>query len=106
MVLANKNMIVLHPFPRNEEISPEIDDDPRCKYIEQMKNGSESGPVVSDSEEDLPIAEFIKKRKREGKLAPEIKKATASTESTSKKVKSESTSNSKCYMDKRSYRCL
>ena len=39
MVLANKNMIVLHPFPRNEEISPEIDDDPRCKYIEQMKNG-------------------------------------------------------------------
>jgi aspartate carbamoyltransferase len=39
MMLANKNMIVLHPFPRNEEISPEIDDDPRCKYIEQMKNG-------------------------------------------------------------------
>ena len=39
MVLANKNMIVLHPLPRNEEISPEIDDDPRCKYIEQMKNG-------------------------------------------------------------------
>ncbi len=39
MILANKNMIVLHPLPRNEEISPEIDDDPRCKYIEQMKNG-------------------------------------------------------------------
>jgi aspartate carbamoyltransferase catalytic subunit len=39
MELANKNMIVLHPLPRNEEISTEIDDDPRCKYIEQMKNG-------------------------------------------------------------------
>ena len=39
MLLANKNMIVLHPFPRNEEITFEIDDDPRCKYIEQMKNG-------------------------------------------------------------------
>ena len=39
MKLANKNMIVLHPFPRNEEISTEIDNDPRCKYIEQMKNG-------------------------------------------------------------------
>ena len=39
MILANKNMIVLHPLPRNEEISPEIDEDPRCKYIEQMKNG-------------------------------------------------------------------
>lgn len=39
MLLANKNMIVLHPLPRNEELSPEIDDDPRCKYIEQMKNG-------------------------------------------------------------------
>jgi len=39
MVLANKNMIVLHPFPRNEEISPEIDDDIQCKYIQQMENG-------------------------------------------------------------------
>lgn len=39
MELANKNMIVMHPLPRNEEISTEIDDDPRCKYIEQMKNG-------------------------------------------------------------------
>lgn len=39
MKLANKNMIVLHPLPRNTEISTEIDDDPRCKYIEQMKNG-------------------------------------------------------------------
>lgn len=39
MELANKNMIVMHPLPRNEEISTEIDDDPRCKYIKQMKNG-------------------------------------------------------------------
>jgi aspartate carbamoyltransferase len=39
MVLANKNMIVLHPLPRNDEICSEMDDDPRCKYIEQMING-------------------------------------------------------------------
>ena len=36
---ANKNMIILHPLPRNEELSPEIDNDPRAKYIEQMENG-------------------------------------------------------------------
>lgn len=39
MELANKNMIVLHPLPRNQEISTEIDDDARCKYFDQIKNG-------------------------------------------------------------------
>jgi aspartate carbamoyltransferase catalytic subunit len=31
--------IVLHPLPRNQEISPEIDNDPRALYFEQAKNG-------------------------------------------------------------------
>ena len=31
--------IVMHPFPRNEEIPRWFDDDPRAKYFEQMKNG-------------------------------------------------------------------
>jgi aspartate carbamoyltransferase len=33
--------IVMHPLPRNNEISPEIDNDTRCVYFEQMKNGVE-----------------------------------------------------------------
>ena len=31
--------IVMHPFPRNEEIPSWFDSDPRAKYFEQMKNG-------------------------------------------------------------------
>lgn len=31
--------IVMHPFPRNEEIPNWFDDDPRAKYFEQMHNG-------------------------------------------------------------------
>lgn len=45
-VINNKSMlnikdtaIIMHPLPRNDEISPEVDDDPRCVYFEQMKNG-------------------------------------------------------------------
>ena len=33
------NCIVMHPFPRNEEIPKWFDDDPRAKYFDQMKNG-------------------------------------------------------------------
>lgn len=31
--------IVLHPLPRNEEISTDIDDDPRAMYFKQAHNG-------------------------------------------------------------------
>ena len=31
--------IVMHPLPRNEEIDPSVDGDPRCVYFEQMRNG-------------------------------------------------------------------
>jgi aspartate carbamoyltransferase catalytic subunit len=31
--------MVLHPLPRNEEIAPEVDADPRARYFEQAKNG-------------------------------------------------------------------
>lgn len=34
-----KNAIVMHPFPRNEEIPTWFDKDPRAKYFEQMENG-------------------------------------------------------------------
>ena len=33
------NCIVMHPFPRNEEIPKWFDADPRAKYFDQMKNG-------------------------------------------------------------------
>tara|TARA_Y100000034_G_scaffold133116_1_gene197757 strand:+ start:424 stop:1278 length:855 start_codon:yes stop_codon:yes gene_type:complete len=35
----NKNCIVLHPFPRNNEIPRWFDNDNRAKYFIQMKNG-------------------------------------------------------------------
>lgn len=31
--------MVLHPLPRNEEISTDVDDDPRAAYFEQVQNG-------------------------------------------------------------------
>jgi len=34
-----ENCIVMHPFPRNEEIPKWFDCDSRAKYFEQMKNG-------------------------------------------------------------------
>lgn len=36
---AKKEMIVLHPLPRVNEISVDVDDDPRACYFEQVKNG-------------------------------------------------------------------
>lgn len=37
--LSKDSMIVLHPLPRNDEISPDLDTNPKCKYFEQVKNG-------------------------------------------------------------------
>ncbi|MCL2179688.1 MAG: aspartate carbamoyltransferase [Treponema sp.] len=39
IALAKKNMIVLHPLPRVNEISVEIDSDPRAAYFKQAKYG-------------------------------------------------------------------
>lgn len=39
MALAKKDMIVLHPLPRVNEISVEVDDDPRAVYFEQVQYG-------------------------------------------------------------------
>ena len=40
LVNAKKNMIVMHPLPRNMELSPEVDDDPRCAYFRQVSRGT------------------------------------------------------------------
>ena len=39
MELARKDMIVLHPLPRVNEIAPEVDNDPRAAYFKQVKYG-------------------------------------------------------------------
>ena len=39
MELAKDDMLVLHPLPRVNEISVEVDDDPRACYFKQVLNG-------------------------------------------------------------------
>ena len=39
MKLAKKDMIVLHPLPRVNEIAPEVDNDPRAAYFKQVRYG-------------------------------------------------------------------
>ena len=39
MKLAKKEMLILHPLPRVNEISVEVDDDPRAAYFKQVQYG-------------------------------------------------------------------
>ena len=39
MKLAKEDMYVLHPLPRVNEISTEVDDDPRAAYFRQAQYG-------------------------------------------------------------------
>lgn len=39
MALAKKDMFVLHPLPRVNEIAVEVDDDPRAAYFKQVQYG-------------------------------------------------------------------
>ena len=39
MDLAKDDMLVLHPLPRVNEISVEVDDDPRAAYFRQVQYG-------------------------------------------------------------------
>lgn len=39
MALAKENMLVLHPLPRVNEISVEVDEDPRAAYFKQARYG-------------------------------------------------------------------
>jgi aspartate carbamoyltransferase catalytic subunit len=36
---AKKDMIILHPLPRVDEIAPEVDGMPQAKYFQQVRNG-------------------------------------------------------------------
>ena len=39
MKRAKQKMIVMHPLPRNEELSTDMDSDPRSVYFKQMEHG-------------------------------------------------------------------
>ena len=39
MKLAKETMYVLHPLPRVNEISTEVDNDPRAAYFKQVQYG-------------------------------------------------------------------
>lgn len=39
MDLLPKHGVVMHPLPRVDEISPEVDSDPRSAYFRQARNG-------------------------------------------------------------------
>lgn len=39
MELAGPDMLVLHPLPRVNEISTEVDSDPRAVYFKQVQYG-------------------------------------------------------------------
>lgn len=39
LVKAKKNLVILHPLPRVDEIAIDVDDDSRALYFEQAKNG-------------------------------------------------------------------
>jgi aspartate carbamoyltransferase len=36
---SKESLIILHPLPRNKELSTDLDDNPKSKYFNQMKNG-------------------------------------------------------------------
>ncbi len=39
MALLGPDAIVMHPLPRVDEISPDVDSDPRAAYFRQARNG-------------------------------------------------------------------
>jgi aspartate carbamoyltransferase catalytic subunit len=39
MAIGKKELIVLHPLPRVNEIAVEVDNDPRAAYFKQAKYG-------------------------------------------------------------------
>lgn len=38
-MLGKKDIIIMNPLPRVDEIDPEVDSDPRAAYFRQAKNG-------------------------------------------------------------------
>ncbi len=55
---------IMHPFPRNEEIPPEIDSDPRAMYFRQARNGMwvRAALIAHLFDVDSDIAEYYADR--------------------------------------------
>lgn len=49
MTCAKKKMIVMHPLPRNQEISTDLDSDPRAAYFRQAEYGMYVRMALIDS---------------------------------------------------------
>ena len=45
-ILGTKDYIIMHPLPRQEELPPEIDDDPRSVYFKQVAYGVNMRMVI------------------------------------------------------------
>jgi aspartate carbamoyltransferase len=45
---TKKDFIIMHPLPRQEELPPEIDDDPRAVYFKQVANGVHMRMAILD----------------------------------------------------------
>lgn len=45
---ANKDLIIMHPLPRQEELPPEIDDDPRAVYFKKVAYGIRMRMAILD----------------------------------------------------------
>ncbi|MEM3403719.1 MAG: aspartate carbamoyltransferase [Nitrososphaeria archaeon] len=52
---AKDDLIILHPFPRIDEISPEVDSSPHAKYFKQMLNGRILRSALLASILDVPF---------------------------------------------------
>ena len=46
---ANKDLIIMHPLPRQEELPPEIDNDPRAVYFKQVAYGVRMRMAILDN---------------------------------------------------------
>jgi len=55
MKLFNPKGIVMHPLPRVDELSVEVDADPRAKYFQQAENGIYTRMALIVSEMNRPI---------------------------------------------------
>ena len=59
MLKAKKDLTVLHPLPRVDEIEVEIDDDPRAAYFRQAANGmyARMALILKMIEDNIEISE-------------------------------------------------
>jgi aspartate carbamoyltransferase catalytic subunit len=60
LALLRPSAVILHPFPRRNEIAPDVDHDPRAMYWRQMRNGMwiRAALIATIFKRDLQIHEY------------------------------------------------